>query len=267
MGGATTATVDAMPTALRQPLAPITQLVAEWQAIGRSRAAVDALHAVADRDPVIADLVHGADGRSPSCPSPLELVDHMRQANSRGQREEAARIVRVLLREEAVHPFVSRTLVQALLPGLLSVAKRLQWGAGGEWGDSEEFFGEVLSTTWVTIDAWSGQDRPYAVLDLLSAIRCRLRRQLLHAKEQQFRQRPFTWDITSRLEVRPETDLEELSRLLIDLHGRGLRTDEAQVLYAHHVLGYSISELATVTGRERRSLYVRRDRGQRRLCA
>jgi hypothetical protein len=262
-----TATVGAMPPALREPLAPITQLVSEWQAIGRSRAAVDALHAVAERDPVIGVLVHGADGRPPACTSPIELVEHMRGANDRARREEAAGIVRALLREEAVHPLVSRTLVQALLPGLLMVAKRLQWGTGGEWSDGEEFFGELLSTTWVTIDSWSGQDRPYAVLDLLSAIRCRLRRQLLRTKEQRLRQRPFTFDITARLEVRPETDLEELSRLLIDLHGRGMQTDEAQVLYAHHVLGYSISELALVTGRERRSLYARRDRGQRRLCA
>jgi hypothetical protein len=67
--------------------------------------------------------------------------------------------------------------------------------------------------------------------------------------------------------VRAETDLEELARMLIDLRGRGMRSEDAQVLYAHHVLGYSISELALVTGRERRSLYARRDRGPRRLCA
>ena len=46
-----------------------------------------------------------------------------------------------------------------------------------------------------------------------------------------------------------------------------MRSDEVQVLYAHHVLGYSIAELAALTGRDRRALYARRDRGQRRLCA
>ena len=55
--------------------------------------------------------------------------------------------------------------------------------------------------------------------------------------------------------------------MLIDLHRDGMRTDEVQVLYAHHVLGYSIAELAALTGRDRRALYARRDRGQRRLCA
>ena len=74
-------------------------------------------------------------------------------------------------------------LVQVLLPGLVAVAGKLQWGRGGEWQDGEEFFGELLSTTWLVLQEWSGQDRPYAVLDLLSAIRCRLRRQLFRSKE------------------------------------------------------------------------------------
>ena len=55
--------------------------------------------------------------------------------------------------------------------------------------------------------------------------------------------------------------------MLIDLHREGMRPDEVQVLYAHHVLGYSMAELAALTGRDRRALYARRDRGQRRLCA
>ena len=49
--------------------------------------------------------------------------------------------------------------------------------------------------------------------------------------------------------------------MLIDLHREGMRTDEVQVLYAHHVLGYSMAELAALTGRDRRALYARRDRG------
>ena len=42
---------------------------------------------------------------------------------------------------------------------------------------------------------------------------------------------------------------------------------EAQVVYGHNVLGYSIAELAALTGRDRRGLYTRRDRARRRLCA
>ena len=67
--------------------------------------------------------------------------------------------------------------------------------------------------------------------------------------------------------ARSETELEELARTLLDLRQRGMRPEEIEVIYAQHVLGYSISELAAVTGRDRRSLYLRRDRGHRRLCA
>ena len=262
-------TVRAMPPAptSRQPIATITHLIAEWRSVGRSADAVRALRLVAANDPSLAELVIGTEAAPPRCATPLELVEHMRGATGRQRREEAAGLVRALLREATVHPFVPRILVQAMLPGLIAVAGKLQWGRGGDWADGDDFFGDLLATTWVTIDEWSGQDRPYAVLDLLSAIRCRLRRQLLKSKEQQRRLRPLSQKLVATLDVPRETDLEEFSRLLIDLQGQGMELDEVQVLYAHHVLGFSISELAAVTGRDRRALYARRDRGHRRLCA
>ena len=81
------------------------------------------------------------------------------------------------------------------------------------------------------------------------------------------RSAPSSPTTADRAVRRSETDLEELARILIDLHRDGMRDDEVQVLYAHHVLGYSIAELAALTGRDRRALYARRDRGHRRLCA
>ncbi len=251
----------------KQRVALIDQMAAEWQSIGRTRSAVRSLRDVAGRDPVLHLLVFGPGNDPPPCPTPCDLVEHMRRASGRVRREEAARLVSVLLREAGADPFVSRLLVQALLPGLVTVAGKLRWGRGGEWQDGEEFFGELLSTTWVVLQEWSGQDRPYAVLDLLSAIRCRLRRQLFRSKDLDGRSVPLGPDLSDAVSSRPETDLEELARLLIELRREGMRADEVRVLYAHHVLGYSMAELAALTGRDRRALYARRDRGQRRLCA
>ncbi len=256
-------------TTSKQRVALIDRMAAEWKSLGRSGPGVRALRAVAGRDPGLSLLVLGSGIGPPPCPTPCDLVDHMRRAAGRVQREEAARLVRVLLREADGDPFLSRMLVQVLLPGLVSVAGKLQWGRGGDWQDGEEFFGELLSTTWVVLQEWSGQDRPYAVLDLLSAIRCRLRRQLFRSKDDGTRTIPVGSEpgaIGCPL-ARPETDLEELARVLIELDREGMRRDEVQVLYAHHVLGYSMAELAAMTGRDRRALYARRDRGQRRLCA
>jgi hypothetical protein len=254
-------------TASRQRVAVIDQMAAEWQSIGRSRSAVRALREVARRDPGLSALVLGSDDAIPPCPSPCDVVDHMRRASGRIQREEAARLVRVLLREAEADPFICRMLVQVLIPGLVMVARKLQWGRGGEWEDGEEFFGELLSTAWLVLREWSGQDRAYAALDLLSAIRCRLRRQLFRSKEVGGRSVPLGSDEPAEGSSRTETDLEELARMLIDLRRDGMRFDEVEVLYAHHVLGYSMAELAALTGRDRRALYARRDRGQRRLCA
>ena len=200
-------------------------------------------------------------------PTPCDLIDHMRQATGSRAREEAAALIRTMLREAPGDALIVRFLIQALLPGLLTVAKRLRWGQGGDWDDGSEFFSETLSMTWMVLFEWSGQDRPYAVLDLLSAIRCRMRRQLFQAKDQQQLQVQMTPGVSEPRAAPSETDLEFLARTLIDLRQEGMRAEDVEVLYAHHVLGFSIAELAKVTGRDRRSLYAGRDRGLRRLCA
>jgi hypothetical protein len=261
-----------MPTPATRPRRPqrpraavIDQMAIEWRSIGRTADAVRALHEVARRDPGLALLVFGDDQVGPPrCPTPCELVAHMRRASGHAQRDEAARLVRVLLREAGADPFILRLLVQVLVPGLVSVAGKLRWGQGGDWQDGEEFFGELLSTTWCVLAEWAGQDRRYAVLDLLSAIRCRVRRQLFRAKDLAERAAPTE---TPERSAPTETLLDELARTLIDQHRDGMPADELQVLYGQSVLGYSLAELAVLTGRDRRGLYTRRDRARRRLCA
>jgi hypothetical protein len=263
-----------MPLATRHRILPIEQLNSEWRTLGRSDSGVRALHHLAERDPSISALVSGVDlvdgsttARPPICFTPADLIDHMRQATGSRGREQAAALIRIMLREAPGDALIVRFLMQALLPGLLTVAKRLRWGQGGDWDDGSEFFSEMLSTTWTVLFEWSGQDRPYAVLDILSAIRCRMRRQLFRANDLQHQQVQMSTGTSEPRATNSETDLEVLTRTLIDLRQQGMRAEDVEVLYAHHVLGYSIAELALVTGRDRRSLYVRRDRGQRRVCA
>jgi hypothetical protein len=267
IGGRLDRTVLGMPPT-RQRIVPIQQLNAEWRTLGRSPAAVRILHALAERDPELDRLVHGTGAEGPgTCPTPYDLITFMGQAAGRQPREQAAGLVRVLLREAGVDPLVPRFLLQALIPGMVSIAARLRWGQGGDWSDGSEFFTELVSTTWEVVTDWAGQDRPYAVLDVLSAARCRIRRQLFRERDLRKRQVRMTPEVTAQRTAHSETDLEQLTRTLIDLHRQGMQPDEVGVMYAQHVLGYSISELAAVTGRNRRALYARRDRGQRRLCA
>jgi len=244
----------------------IDRLTAEWRSIGRSQHGTRSLQDIARRDQGLARLVLGRGPEPPACPTPFHLVEHLRRASGRAERNEAARLVSVLLKEAGSDPFLSRMLVQVLLPGLVTLAGKLQWGRGGDWEDGDEFFGELLTMTWLVVQEWTGQDRPYAVLDLLSAIRCRMRRQLFRAKDLGRRTVPLTSD-TLEHSGRDETDLEELARMLVELRRDGMREEDAQVLYAYHVMGYSMAELSNLTGRDRRVLYARRDRGRRRLCA
>ena len=256
-----------MPTS-RQPLITIEQLNAEWSTLGRSSPAVQVLHALAERDHGLCRLVHGVHpGDSPASPTPYDVIEWMSNASGTQRREQAARLVRVLLREGQLDPLVSRFLLQALIPGMLTIAGRLRWGRGGSWEDGNEFFAELVSITWEVLHDWAGQDRPFAVLDLLSAARCRIRRQLFRERDLHKLQVRLTPDAVATRTAPSETALEELARTLLHLRQRGLRAEEVEVMYAQHVLGYSISELAAVTGRDRRALYARRDRGQRRLCA
>ena len=63
------------------------------------------------------------------------------------------------------------------------------------------------------------------------------------------------------------TGLDELARALDEVTGRSLDACDASVLYAHRVLGYTLTELSQLTGRSRRYLGDRRDRAVQALIA
>jgi hypothetical protein len=239
---------------------PIDQLAAEWESTSRTEASRRALARLADVEPAVAALGIGDLG---------ELVATMRRASGAASRVDAARVLQAMLRSQSVHPLVARAVLQAVVPGLVSVARRLAWGAGGDWPDGGAFFADLVATTWEVIVAWSGEDRDYAVLDLLSAVRCRLRRQLLAQRAVHDRTELGLGDddaVLGRAGSGP-SDLDLLADAIDDLTGRGLDRSDAAVLYGSRVLGLSISELAALTGRSRRHLSERRQRAEQALCA
>jgi hypothetical protein len=240
-------------------LALVDQMTTAWWHEGRTPCAVQALRSVASADTALAALVAGP------CPTPWDLVEHLRQARGTASRNEAARIISVLLREGRGQPDITRLLVQALVPGILGAGAKLRWGQGGEWQNLDEFVAELFSTAWCTITEWSGEERPYAALDLLSAIRMRVRRQLFRAQEQRAR--------LSELERRHEAIIGasrsaagELSAQLVELGQAGM-PEEAWVLYVHRVLGFTLGEVADITGHDRTTVTRLRDRGADALVA
>jgi hypothetical protein len=238
------------------PLRPIDQLTNEWSFIARSPEAREIVRSLAVREPDIAAT--GADNLA-------ELVSMLRGAIGNPRAAWAPRVLQALLRANPQHPLVSRAILQALLPGLTAVARRLSWGSGGEWTDGGSFFVDLIATAWEVIEEWAGEDRPYAAPDLLSAIRCRMRRQIMSHR------RAIEAAMGSELDQYDRrawasgdgSDLDLLARAIDDLTGTEISRTDAAILYGSRVLGLSMTELANLSGRSRRYLTTRRRQAER----
>jgi hypothetical protein len=173
-----------------------------------------------------------------------------------------------MLRSLDVHPLVARAALQALVPGLVGVARRLAWGRGGEWEDIGSFVADLLSTTWEVVIAWSGQDRPYAAMDVLSATRCRMRRAILRyrAESETLSEQPRDANFFLSPNSNALSDLDLLAGVLDDMRDRGLDRADTAVIYGTRVLGLTMKEMSALTGRSRRQLDGHRRRAERALC-
>jgi hypothetical protein len=238
----------------------IEQMNCEWDAVSGTPASRRALERLCGAEPELAVLGFRDLG---------DLVRALHRPLNPEQRLRAARMFAILLRAQSLDPLIPRALLQALVPGLVSVARRLSWGAGGDWESGGAFFADLLAIAWEVILAWAGEERDYAVMDVLSAVRCRARRQLLNAKARR-NQMVLGLDQQDRLcnlAATSETDLEILAKSLGDLEENGLTAGEAAVLYGRRVLGYSVAELSRLTGRTRRHIEARSRSAERQLCA
>ena len=253
-------TDDAAMASSTPHLRPIDHLRTEWEVMSRSPQSRQALRSLAAAE----DRVAAVGGEHLG-----DLVAALRRAHGATARARAAGVVQAMLRSQEVHPLVPRAILQAVVPGLVTVARRLRWGEGGDWQDGGAFFADLLATAWEVIVSWSGQDRDYAVLDLLSAVRCRLRRQVVGQRTSAERVQLGLGEDETHLagESPGASGPELLARAIEDLRGRGLHPADAAVLYGHQVLGLTMTELARMTGRTRRQLDRRRHRALQRLCA
>lgn len=237
-------------------------MTADWQAKSRSLDSRRALARLAEAEEVVAALGVADLG---------ELVAWLRRSETVEERRRAALVIQAMVRSQSVHPMVAQAVLQSIVPGLVAVARRLRWGAGGDWDGAGSFLADAVATAWEVIVEWSGQDRDYAVLDLLSAIRCRLRRQLLRQRAGRERL-AFGVDLDLVPGARSTggaSGPDELARAIERLGDR-LDPLDAALLYANRVLGLSITELARLSGRTRRYVAGRRDRaaeGLHRECA
>jgi hypothetical protein len=204
-------------------------LRAEWRRLGRSPASRRAL----------ADLraTHGS-----AVPSWVgDLTELVAVLEPRGGLDTLARarLVAALL-ARADDPVLRRCLLQTLLPGIVSVARALQFGDGVA-DDPRTFLADALTEAVELLLDWAGQHRPYAAPDLLGALRCRLRRRMLADKAR-------------RAELTPVPERPDATAIDGAVFSRELATAASQgvtdvdLVYARCVLGFTATELAAATG-------------------
>jgi hypothetical protein len=220
----------------------------EWRALGSSDAAKTACRRLAAREPVVAQL---------NVNDLAQLVSALSPSSAALSREEAAAVITAMLKSAKLDPLIPHAIIQALIPGVLGLAGRID-GTAAPWGDLDAFYGDAISCLFEQITKWSGTLRPYAAGDLLSGVRVKLR--TLHVSETRHRSRRL--DSSDALEAVPgsigPSGEELLAEAIAEATGSGLPAVDGAVLYATRVLGLPLSEVAELTGISRRRLGRRR---------
>jgi len=155
----------------------IRQLRNEWRALGSSGAARTACHRLAECEAVIARL---------DVDDLAELVTALSRSSGGLSRNEAAAVIAAMLKGATVDPLIPRAIIQALIPGILGLARHLD-GTAGPWCNLDTFYSDAISALFEQITTWSGTLRPYAAGDLLSGVRVKL--WTLHVSELRHRSR------------------------------------------------------------------------------
>jgi hypothetical protein len=182
-----------------------------------------------------------------------DLVTALSPSSGRLSRNEAAAVIAAMLRGAGVDPLVPRAIIQALIPGILALPRRIDIDQG-PWCNLDTFLADAISALWELTMGWSGTYRPYAAGDLLSGVRTKMR--TLQTSERRYRSHqsgtPDALDILQASIGRSGEEL--LATALVEATEDGLGVADAAVLYATRVLGMSVNEVADLAD------YLRRQR-------
>jgi hypothetical protein len=193
----------------------------------------------ASLEPVIADLRVG---------NLAELIGVLSYATGELTRIEVATVMTVMVRNWGIDPLVLRAIVQALLPGICGLPRRIDITDGLWGGDLETFFVDAISILWEQINQWSGSTRPDAPADLLAGVRTHLR--TLQRSERRYRAHfADTPDaLLSMVMGGGRTAEELLASAITEASGRTLTEADANLIYATRGLGVSVAEMYRAFG-------------------
>ena len=187
-----------------------------------------------------------------------------RRSKSAGRRvvEDHRPLVRQFHRDE----LVGLALLVRLTPGLLAVARSLEWGRTPPWCDAEALAADVVSTAWEVLARCAGTTMAYPERTLLRTIRRQLEAQRGAARRRSTHEEPAGERATEFSDPNPIPVLDELA-LALRLHQPQLPLQDLQLIYRHRVLGLSFPELAAACGKSVGALEQRSFRAEATLCA
>jgi hypothetical protein len=203
----------------------LDDLRTEWRHLGRSQPARRSVAALRAAHPPLAET------RAEDLCDVVELLE----PRSGLSQLERAQLAAALLACADRDPLLVRTLLQTLLPGLVAVARRLDWGRGRA-EDPASFLADLITAAYEVIAEWAGQQRPYAAPDLLNAVRCRMRRRLVAERPRHLVPLDALGAEEPASPVADSPGEQDLEGLLAELDASGQRLG-AIALYGREVLG------------------------------
>lgn len=229
-----------------QPFARVcSRLDAEWRKMASSSKGRSAVQRWVDQEPALASASSGEE---------VVALCHRRDGDTAGEvADERQAALRALLRLAAQDEFAERTVMQAMLPGLLAMGRRLSYmvaSGSGRWADQDELEQEIVATAYERVRALAGTSQAWPARTLLEQTRGRLR--ALYDNERRWRAHSvaMTPEYAETMADRAEhSAAEELAHVVVDAVQDGtLAPGPAGLLYTCGVLGREVRSVASAAG-------------------
>jgi DNA-directed RNA polymerase specialized sigma24 family protein len=223
----------------------IERLEAEWPALAAGPM-LDRLRVWSEMEPALAGFA-----------TPEQLLRQLRDL--RGQHRAEDEILIALVRQARTDPLAARVVLQALLPGLKNLARRILLEAS----EREELWSALLAHCWERIRRYPLERRPTRIaantlLDTLKKTTYELKRQR--------RDRDLFSDEPSPDQAAHPAHASDVERLVARaVAAAAITHDEAELILRTRIDGADLHALADEAGLAYHTLTVRRLRAEKRL--
>jgi hypothetical protein len=189
------------------------------------------------------------------------LLCHRRHGDTAGEEltDERQAALGALLRLAAQDEFAARTVLQAMLPGLVAMGRRLSYmvaSGSGRWADHDELEQEIVATAYERVRALAGTSQAWPARTLLDQTRGRLRALYENERRRQARSVAMTPEYAESIaDTAEHSAAEELAHMVVDAVQNGtLAPGPAGLLYTCGVLGREVRSVAAAECRSRWSV-------------